>query len=56
MSPELICALVMLQNAVTERVHASPTLRLMMGPQVLSTLREIERLAREHDAIANSPD
>lgn len=45
----LFRALVELHNAVAERVHRSPTLRLLVGSRVLALLKRIEVIARAID-------
>lgn len=45
MTPALLVHLVELHNLIAERVHRSPTLRLLVGPAVLACLRRIEKEA-----------
>lgn len=41
LTPELLTELVALHDAVALRVHQSPTLRLMLGPEVLRCLASV---------------
>jgi hypothetical protein len=42
-TPALLSLLIDLHNLIAERVHRSPTLRLIIGPAVLACLRRIEK-------------
>lgn len=46
LTPELLTDLVALHDAVALRVHQSPTLRLMLGPEVLRCLASVRMVYR----------
>lgn len=47
MTDELLSLLVELHNLIAERVHRSPTLRVVLGPRVLACLKRIENVATQ---------
>lgn len=45
MTDDLAAALVELHDAIVQRLHESPTLRLMAGPRIVHALARVRALA-----------